>query len=45
VFNRAAGGSIGESCAENMEAAAVHLLGTLEPNPATTMQAAYDEYS
>jgi hypothetical protein len=45
VFNRAAGGSIGEECAENLRTAAVHALETLVPNPATTMQAAYDEYN
>ena len=45
VFVRNDGTEIGPDCPENVESSFMHVLDSLEPNPATTIQAATDEYS
>ncbi|WP_324755984.1 hypothetical protein [Haloarcula montana] len=45
VFVGNDGTEIGPDCPENVESSFMHVLNSLEPNPATTIQAATDEYS
>ncbi|WP_121820989.1 hypothetical protein [Halostella salina] len=45
VFVEANDGSLGEECAPNAEEAVRHVIGSLEPNPETTVQSATEEYN